>query len=230
MKKLYIIFIISILFLSLSGCSSKQTNKQYISSSSTIRAIGRSNYGELTIVSKDKENVEQLGADSCFGKASDYSFTGDYYVIFAAKDGNKIIIAALNKQKIIQPENSIIELNKLTMSNADIFYFIPEYSGSNDVSIRFFAITKEGKSFVFNIEDNKAQQFGDVNALSDSTAVLSTTSKMYSPPEIVGKDSIALTAVYDIGGDQNLKIYKVVFRVDIKNKLLKYVSKEEIKS
>lgn len=129
-------------------------------------SICKSNYGELTIVSKDKENVEQLGADSCFGKASDYSFTGDYYVIFAAKDENKIIIAALNKQKIIQPENSIIELNKLTMSNIDIFYFIPEYSGSNDVPIRFFAITKGRNKIInsFQIQSHVSEVYQNLQA------------------------------------------------------------------
>jgi hypothetical protein len=226
------------------GCSSeqisppvsKETNQQQVSSDSTpntklniVRARGRSNYGELSLACKDEEKVQQLGADSSFGKAADYSFTGDYDVIFKTEDGKKTAVTTLNDLTIIQPQNSVMKLNKLHIGDTDVFYFIPEYSGSNDVPIRFFGITKQKGAFQFSIENNKAQHFGDTKALSDSTVVLSTTSKRYTPPEIVGKGNIALTAVYNIGEGQNFKTYKVIFKVDMKNRIFKYISKKEIK-
>lgn len=243
MKKNYIILTICILALSFCGCSSKQANSKIISqkqvktyilsqkqvTTSNERARGISAYGEISIMPVGYEKVEQLGADSCYGKAADYSITGDYNVIYKPGNGKEKSITSLKNLRIIRPLNSVIELNRLAAGDTDIFYFIPEYSGSNDVEVRFFGITKQKEVFQFKIESNKARGYGDFNVLSDSTEVASIVMKDYFPPQIVNKDNIELIAAYSEPGAQDWRIYKVVFHADVKKHVLKYVSKEEIK-
>ena len=48
-------------------------------------------------------------------------------------------------------------------------------------------------------------------------------------PQIVNKDNIELIAVYSDPGVQNWRVYKVVYHVDVKDHVLKFVFKEEIK-
>ena len=40
---------------------------------------------------------------------------------------------------------------KLSMGDTDIFYFIPQYIGANDILIKFFGITKDGNAFEFTL-------------------------------------------------------------------------------
>lgn len=240
MKKALIILVLVFFLFAMWGCSSKwmdaSTTKEVNNinqpeavlqntQSKTARAEGKSSYGVLSVVPKESEVIEQLGAPSVYGDASDYSFKGDYNIIFEDNSGKQTVVAEMDNLQIIQPDNATIDLNKLSMDDADIFYFIPQYRGANDVSIYFFGITKDGNAFEFKIENNKAQEYGDVNALSDSTIALSTNSKEYFPPTLKN-ENIILKAVYNIGEGQNYEIYNVTFHVDVKDRVLKYVSKE----
>ena len=240
MKKVCTIIMSGLFLLTLISCSTKQTNilttvdvtmtKQLEDAlqntqSKTVRAEGKSDYSVLSIVPDGTEVIEQLGAPSVYGEAEDYSFKGDYKTLFKDSNGKETVIAKMDDLQIIQPQNAVISLQKLKMGGTDIFYFIPQYSGSNDVLIYFFGITKDGNAFQFKIENNKAQEFGDVKALSDSTVVLSTTSKNYSPPTIEN-GNLVLRAVYNIGDGQNYEIYDVAFHVDMNDHVLEYISEQ----
>lgn len=240
MKKVWVVILMSIFVLNMLGHipirvyammnekSNPSGNFINHNKSNTVRAEGKSDYGTLEFISIGKEKVEQLGADSSYGKASDFSFTGNYKVIFKNSMGKKKLISRMNNLNVIQPYKTTIKLQKLKVDGTDIFYFVPKYSSSNDTDIYFYGITSGGEAFKFKIENNKAQEIGDEKVLSDSTAVLSTTCKEYSIPKISNGKNIVLTAVYNIGAGQNLKVYKVTFSIDVKNRTFKYVAKREI--
>ncbi len=193
----------------------------------SIRAVGKSDYGTLTIKAVGAEETGQLGADSSFGKAEDYSFRGNYQIVFEDKAGTVKTICEIKDLSIIQPEKTPVNLKKLRVGETDIFYFIPEYAGSNDVTAYFFGVSKDGNAFLFNIESNKAQEFGDGKVLSNSTAILTMSSKEYTAPEVKG-DNVFFKAVYNMGEGQNLILFHVTFKVDVKNRILYFVSKEEV--
>ena len=240
MKKVCIIFMSYLFLLTLLGCSTKQINISTTTEanrakeseaalqntqSKTVRAEGKSGYGVLSIVPVGSEIIEQLGASSVYGGGDDYSFKGDYKVLFKDNNGNESVIAKLDDLNIIQPQNAVISFQKMSMGDTDIFYFIPQYQGSNDIPIKFFGVTKDGNAFEFKIENNKAQESEDVKALSEWAFELSTNSKDYSPPAIQNENLI-LRAVYNIGEGQNYVIYNVTFHVDMKDRIFKYITKE----
>ena len=240
MKKVCIILVSGLFLLVLSGCSPNQMNNSAATEanrakeldtalqnmqSKTVRAEGKSGYGILSIVPDGSEIIEQLGAPSIYGEAEGYSFKGDYKAIFKDNNGKESVIAKMNDLNIIRPQNAVISLQRLSMGDTDIFYFIPQYQGSNDILIKFFGMTKDGDAFEFKIENNKAQEAGDVKALSEWAFELSTTGKSYSPPAIEN-ENMKLRAVYNIGEGQNYEIYNVTFHIDVKDRIFKYISKE----
>ncbi|MDF2987316.1 MAG: antirepressor regulating drug resistance protein [Eubacterium sp.] len=193
----------------------------------SIRAVGKSDYGTIKIKAAGAEETGRLGADSSYGKAEDYSFRGNYQIVFEDNAGTVKTICEIKDLSIIQPEKTPVNLKKLRVGETDIFYFIPEYAGSNDVTAYFFGITKDGNAFLFNIESNKASEFGDEKILSNTTAILTMSSKEYTAPGVKG-DNVFFKAVYNIGEGQNLTLFNVTFNVDVKNRVLKFVSKEKV--
>ncbi len=240
MKKACIILFTGFLLLILQGCSPQQGNdstnpnansaKLAVASlesaqSKTVRAEGKSDCGVLSIVPNESEIIEQLGAPSVYGEAEDYSFKGSYTVFFKDNSGKETVIAKLDDLQIIQPQNAMMSLQKLSTVGTDIYCFIPQYRGASDVPVYFFGVEKNGDAFPFKIENNKAQESGNDKVLSDSTVVLSTTSKNFSPPFLKNKN-LVVRAVYNIGEGQNYEIYNITFQADVKDHLLKYSFKE----
>lgn len=92
--------LITILILLIAGCSkiTVQNNNlslkksldsgsfEYLESNSnnliSPRAIGRANSGHILIIPEETEKIEQLGATSCLGEETDYSFKGKYKILF----------------------------------------------------------------------------------------------------------------------------------------------------
>ena len=193
--------------------------------SKSVRAEGKSDFGVLSIVPSGSETIERLDAPSVYGEAGDYSIRGDYKVIFKDKKGREAVIAELDDLQIIQPQDTVMEIQKLTVDDADIFYFIPQYQGSNDIPVKFFGVTKDGNAFEFKIENNKAEEAGDIKALSEWAVELSTNSGNYAPPA-AENGNILMRTVYSIGGGQDYEIYNVVFHADMEERVLRYISKE----
>lgn len=241
MKKACISFFVSVfLLMAVTGCSilrtdipaSKKSNgiknagtALLNTDSKTVRAEGKSEYGILSIVPVGAEIIEQLDAPSVYGKAGDYSIKGDYKVVFKDRRGGETVIAKMDALHIIQPQNAVMNIQKLNMDDADIFYFTPQYRGSNGIPVKFFGITKDGDAFEFKVENNKAQEAGDAGALSEWAVELSTNSGSYAPPAIEN-ENILMRTIYSAGGGQDYEIYNVTFYADIDSRTLKYIEKE----
>lgn len=66
----------------------------------TPRAIGRANSGQILIIPEDSEKIEQLGAPSCLGEETDYSFKGKYKILFKDTENNVTQISDYDGQII----------------------------------------------------------------------------------------------------------------------------------
>lgn len=192
-----------------------------------IRAMGKSNYGELLIASKYQEKIGKLSEDSSFGKANDYTFESDYEVIYKNNNGNIKVVTTLKDLKIIQPKEQIMAVNKLKFDGFDVFYFSPQYTGARSSDTYFFAISKEHKSFQFKFEFNKADKNEYANILTNGTTLLPQTMREFVLPEVKDGKLITITSL-DANHNMDFRIFKVIYKPDFKNKVMKFISRERI--
>lgn len=195
-------------------------------SESIIRAKGESSYGELLILPQGNESINQLGVDSSYGKSTDYSFQCNYNVIYKNKNNEKEVIAKLEDLKIIQPQVSIIKLNRLESKDFDLFYFIPQYTGARSIDAYFFCITKDQTAFGFQFEFNKADANEFNNVLTNTTTLLPQTMKEYVSPELQDNNLITKTSLNI--NVMDFKIFQVIYKLDLKNKVMLFVKREQL--
>ncbi|WP_233185256.1 hypothetical protein [Paenibacillus sonchi] len=73
-----------------------------------VRAAGESEFGKLEIRSSVQENVEPLGAPSCYGTAEDYKISGTYKVQFTDTANTVTELALPSLTGFIQPRNETL--------------------------------------------------------------------------------------------------------------------------
>ena len=113
---------------------SSQTTLTNLKDSETPRAVGKAVSGEILIIPTEADSIEQLGAPSCLGTETDYSFKGNYKIVFKDLKGHTADISYYNGQ-IIAKDKSPISLGKLRFKDIEIFYFKPIQNLSRPESV-----------------------------------------------------------------------------------------------
>lgn len=218
-KKLYLVIVISVVFFCI-----LLSSYIYIAKHNTnpIRAQGVSKYGKLLISPKTSEKQYRLDEISSFGNKGDYVFEGDYDVIYESKSGQKKIIQSLSNLKVIQSSRTV-NLQKIEFPEFDLFVFTPQYSASNDVESYFFALTNED-AFLFNFEFNKASGNND-SSVSSIIPIISQTKSEYKPKK--QGDNLIIKTTLNIG-DNDLTLFEITFNPDLKNRIMKFISKSKL--
>jgi hypothetical protein len=176
-----------------------------------IRAEGISKFGKIIITANGEEQTGQLGADSSFGKSSDYTFNADYNVIFNDLSNNKKIIGTIyhdNIAAIIQPKNVLIKMDKVIINGDELFIFIPQYSGSNDVSMYIFRVDKEGQASQVKFQYDKDSKPGE------SAPIVTSTSPKFELPSVEENMLVIKSLMAASVGSPDLKFYKLKFKLD----------------
>lgn len=200
-------------------------NKEKSSNASTskeavvIRAEGISKFGNIIVTPNNDENIGELGADSSYGKSSDYTFNADYNIIFEDSLNNKKIIGKIEHQNIpiiIQPKNTPIKMEKITLNENELFIFIPQYAGSNDVPLYIFSVDKNGKASQVKF------QFDNGSEPSVGATILTSTSPKFTLPS-VEENMLVFKALFNEEDSSDLKFYKLTFKLN--NNVLLLTSK-----
>lgn len=125
-----------------------------------IRAAGESEFGKLEIRSRVQENVEQLGAPSCYGTAVDYKISGTYNVQFTDKANTVTELAISSLAGFIQPRNETLPLQKLAFPGHDIFVITPNYKDCHGISFYLVDVSEEGAFLLqFLTPEGKSDQY-----------------------------------------------------------------------
>lgn len=201
-------------------------NKQNveIKNDSPIRAQGVSKFGEIIVRASGEEEVKQLNESSSYGKASDYTFNGDYNIIFKNLSNNEEVIGTINRENIpviIQPQNNPIKLQKVILNENELFIFIPQYTGSNDVPLYIFGINRDGQAFQARFQINTNAE------PTDSFSIITTTSPKFLNPYAEGDKLIVNTLMNDKVDSSEIKLFKLSFKLN--NNTLVLVSRELVK-
>ncbi|MFC4099111.1 hypothetical protein [Paenibacillus xanthanilyticus] len=96
----------------------------------SIRALGTHPDGRLLIKPDTRANVRALGAPSCYGLETDLSWKGDYEAWWEPASGEasgKLLVFPIDFE-IIQPSDEPIQLQRLSVGDADLFAFVPRYT------------------------------------------------------------------------------------------------------
>ncbi|AIQ71642.1 hypothetical protein [Paenibacillus graminis] len=109
-----------------------------------VRAAGESEFGKLEIRSSVQENVEQLGAPSCYGTAKDYKTSGTYKVQFTDTANRVTEMELPSLTGFIQPRNETIPLKKLAFPGHDVFVITPNYKDCHGISFYLVDVSEEG--------------------------------------------------------------------------------------
>jgi hypothetical protein len=199
--------------------TSKELSSE-INKKSIIRAEGISKFGKIIITPSSEEIIGQLGVDSSYGRSSDYKFNADYNIVFIDSHNNKKIIGAIKRQNIpaiIQPKKTPVKMEKLKLSGNEIFIYLPQYSGSNDVPLYAFSVNKKGEAFQLSFQY-------DVKAKPIKTAsIITTTSKNFTLPLVDANRLIIRALMNDTTNSPDLKLYKLTFKLS--NNILLLTSK-----
>jgi hypothetical protein len=190
--------------------SPKTTTSTDSEDSKSLRAIGKSNSGEVLVISTENESIKQLGAPSSLGVETDYSFKGNYKIVFKDLKGNVTDVASYNGQ-IIGKDKSPIRLDKLDFNDIEIFYFKPIPNISRPEAVYLFGVDKNGKAFQLSFE-------------YPDKITGNTTSSPNSLPQI--KDNWLVISTWEPEEGN----YKQFFELDIQKKSLKFIGKEKYKS
>jgi hypothetical protein len=190
------------------------TSKELSSNSKespVIRAEGISKFGRIIITADGEEKTGQLGADSSYGKSSDYAFNADYNVIFNDLSNKKKTIGRINHDNfaaIIQPENASIKMQKAIINDDELFIFIPQYAGSNDVPLYIYCVDKNGKASQLKF------QFDTNSEPIDAASIITSTSSKFTLPSVEANMLIIKTLMTSSTSSSDLKFYKLTFRLN----------------
>lgn len=209
------VFIIQCIFLILlTGCGtnlsepSDSTSKIENTTSNNekselVRAIGRLTQGTILIIPAGKEEINQLGAPSSLGSETDYSFKGDYNIIFKDKEGKETDISKFSGEIIAHDKNPI-QLEKLAFEGFEAVYFKPIPNVSRPESCYFYAVDKNSNAFQFS--------FLNENGFKGNTTPLSPNIK----PTIDNNQLIVPT------WNPEEDSYSLVFTPDLNKKIMKF--------
>lgn len=171
-----------------------------------IRAIGKSNKGQVLIVPEEDEKIEQLGAPSCLGEETDYSINGKYKILFKDSEGNITQISEYEGQ-IIAKDTEAIELEKLTFNGVELFHFKPIPNLCRPDIAYLFGVTEDKEAFQFSFE-------------YDDNTFRWVCSSPNTIPEIIDNMLVISSWEWDKGN------YKEFFVPDVQKRTMKFVKKE----
>ncbi|MFE0556576.1 hypothetical protein ACFW1P_11705 [Paenibacillus sp. NPDC058910] len=122
----------------------------------TVRAQVSTEFGELQVVSNGKEEIGHIEVPSVFGAEGDFTFRGNYNVIFI-HDGSEKVIKKLNDFIFVQKTDKTVSFEEISFDKVDIYLLTPEYTASRGYNSYAFGIDKEnGEVFplTFKTGDN----------------------------------------------------------------------------
>lgn len=124
------------------------------------RAVGGSGQGELALVPKEAERVNQMGAPSCIGTESDYHMVGSYDLLFRKPDGSSQTVRTFDNLNMIQPDLNPIRMERLAFDSFEAFMFTPAYADCHETEFYLFGI-RDGKAFpfTFRLEEEQLETF-----------------------------------------------------------------------
>lgn len=197
-------------------------NLMYEEKGKYIRALGKSDYGEIIIKSRDTEQIEQLiGELPRLGLQTDYTIKGSYEVIFRDRNNEEKIITTFKDLQCVQPINRTIKIKKIKLKDLELFYFTPMYRNTSDNirfnQVYFFGVTAEGKSFQFKFNNENNKDIVD-------SAIISRESEVK-----VVKNQLKLIQNGYSEERQRLDIYTYTYNPNIKNKTMEFVNKKYLR-
>lgn len=113
-----------------------------IAENQTVRARVSTEHGELQVVSNGKEEIGHIEVPSVFGAEGDFTFRGNYNVIFK-HDGSEKVIKELNDFIFVQKTDKTVSFEKISFDKVDIYLLTPEYTASRGYNSYAFGIDKE---------------------------------------------------------------------------------------
>lgn len=171
-----------------------------------LRGVGKANNGQILIVPEEDEKIEQLGAPSCLGVETDYSFKGKYKILFKDPEDNVIQISEYEGQ-IIAKDMEAIELEKLSFNGVELFHFKPILNRCRPEIAYLFGVTEDMEAFQLAFEyDDKT--FNWVCSSPDTI------------PEIIDNMLVISSWEPDEGN------YKDYFVPDVHKRTMKFVKRE----
>ncbi|KOR88924.1 hypothetical protein [Paenibacillus solani] len=173
----------------------------------TIRAQGITEEGMLSVIPLMKENMQQLGAPSCFGLDTDLSITGDYIVQYRSKNATNEL-ATLKDMTFIQPTDDPVQMIRLSFHEADVFILAPQYRDCHGIEIYAFAVN-QGTGHAVQL------QFQDESLISNTS--------YYRPGSIplVKNNRLVLESTEGPGGEGSPN-YKPIrlYQLDLENAVM----------
>ncbi|NGQ93727.1 hypothetical protein G3578_00905 [Brevibacillus sp. SYP-B805] len=115
------------------------------------RAVGQSAAGELLLIPRSRERIQQLGAPSCLGLATDYVITGDYAMVFRTPDGGGAIIQELHGLEIYTRSLQPLKLESVNVPPFHGFLFFPRHTDCHALEFYAYGI-RNGKAVPFSFQ------------------------------------------------------------------------------
>lgn len=138
-----------------------------------VRAEGiTSSSGKLTIAPAMEETIGTLGAPSCYGLETDYTYEGNYVVTYASGQTQQPV-TELKDLTFIQPTEETLSLSRLDFPDAEVFLLAPQYKDCHGISIYAFAVDKASDTaFVLSfIEDGVQRSTSYYHPLTEPAVV-----------------------------------------------------------
>ncbi|MGG1550767.1 hypothetical protein [Paenibacillus ferrarius] len=118
----------------------------------SVRAVGSSQGGRLTVQPVSQAFQADLGAPSCYGLDTDIRWSGDYEAVWTAAAGDtKRIFTFPSDFEIIQPVTAPIQMTKLPVGKTELFVFQPRYTDCHALETYLFGVS-EGNAFPIAFE------------------------------------------------------------------------------
>ncbi|MEJ3719937.1 hypothetical protein WGM54_18265 [Paenibacillus polymyxa] len=142
----------------------------------TVRARIETDSGELYVVSKGEEAIGHITTPSVLGSEGDFSYQGNYSVIYKHIGGIKEI-KELKKLVFIQPSEQPISFKKVSFKAMDVFLLTPEYTASRGYNSYAFGIDKKsGEGFAITFK--KAENVQETINYEKSSIPVNTNEKL----------------------------------------------------
>ncbi len=183
----------------------------------TPRAIGRTSGGEWTIVPSGEEQVAKLGAPSCYGIETDYSFTGNYQVVYTPTGGQPQVVGKVTESPLVSQSLEPEMMSTIALPGAEGLLYYPQYTGCHGIPFYLFA-EKDGHGMMLQFDQNRNEP-----GISDS---FTTSLEANKRPKVVNGQLITETPQ---GAGQDFPI-RYVFTPDYDRKMMVLIRTEQLDS
>lgn len=125
----------------------------------TIRARAATERGELLMISSGPEERGHLNVSSNDGVEGDQTYQADYSIVYRENNQDQELWT-LPAFLFVQPSDRILEFDKISFKDADVYLLTPQYKSGHGLVAYAFAINKlSGEAFplFFALNDASSQ-------------------------------------------------------------------------